>query len=75
KERRPLVLLIRETPLSPVIIEAMLKVSLAGATVMPACPGFYHNPESITELVDFVVKRVLFALGFPVDIRELWEGE
>lgn len=75
KERKPLVLLIRETPLSPIIIEAMLKVSLAGATAMPASPGFYHGPETIEDLVGFVVKRVLSAMGFPVDLRELWEGE
>jgi len=75
KERKPLVLLLRETPLSPVIIEAMLRVSLAGATVMPASPAFYHGPKTIDDLVSFMVKRVLSAMGFPVDLSELWEGE
>jgi len=75
KEKKPLVLLMRETPLSPVTIEAMLRVSLAGATVMPAAPAFYHGPETIDDLVSFVVKRVLSAMGFPVDLSDLWEGE
>ncbi len=75
KERKPLVLLIRETPLSPVVIDAMLRVSLSGATVMPASPGFYHGPENIDDLVGFVVKKVLSAMDFPVDLSELWEGE
>ncbi len=75
KERKPLVLLLRETPLSPVMIEAMLRVSLAGATVMPASPAFYHSPRTIGDLVDFMVKRILLAMGFGIDLSELWEGE
>lgn len=75
KERKPLVLLLRETPLSPVTIEAMLRVSLAGATVMPASPPFYHGPKTIDDLVSFVVKRILAAMGFPVKLSDLWEGE
>ncbi|MGB9589745.1 MAG: UbiX family flavin prenyltransferase, partial [Candidatus Hydrothermia bacterium] len=75
KERKPLALLIRETPLSPVMIEAMLRVSLAGAIIMPAAPAFYHNPQTIGDLVDFVVKKTLFALGFEIDLSDFWEGE
>jgi len=59
KERRPLVLVPRETPLSSVHLENMLRVTRAGAVVLPASPGFYHRPRRIEELVDFVVARVL----------------
>jgi len=59
KERRRLVLVTRETPLSQVHLENMLRVTQAGAIVLPAAPGFYHRPTRIEELVDFVVARVL----------------
>ncbi|MFI5310611.1 MAG: UbiX family flavin prenyltransferase [Gemmatimonadales bacterium] len=59
KERRPLVLVPRETPLSAIHLENMLRVTRAGAVVLPAAPGFYHRPTSIQGLVDFVVARVL----------------
>jgi 4-hydroxy-3-polyprenylbenzoate decarboxylase len=75
KERKPLVLLIRETPLSPTIIEAMLKASLSGATVMPASPAFYHGPKSVDDLIGFIVTRILSAMGFQVDLSDFWEGE
>src|SRR5216110_3499628 len=63
KERRPLVLVPRETPLSAIHLENMLRVTRAGAVVLPASPGFYHRPTSIDDLVDFVVARVLDHLG------------
>lgn len=63
KERRPLVVVPREAPLSPIHLENLLTLSRAGATVLPAAPGFYHRPESVEELVDFVVDRILVALG------------
>ena len=63
KERRPLVLVPRESPLSAIHLENMLRVTRAGAVVMPAAPGFYHRPESIDDLVDFIVARVLDHLG------------
>lgn len=59
KERRPLILVTRETPLSHVHLTNMLAVSNAGATVMPACPGFYNKPESVNDLAMFMVGRVL----------------
>ena len=59
KERRPLVLVARETPLSVIHLENMLRMSRAGAVVMPAAPGFYNSPRGIPDLVDFVVARVL----------------
>ncbi|MCD6570421.1 MAG: UbiX family flavin prenyltransferase [Deltaproteobacteria bacterium] len=59
KERRPLILVTRESPLSLIHLRNMVAVTEAGATVMPACPGFYHHPKSIDDLADFMVARVL----------------
>ena len=63
KERRTLVLVPRETPYSVIHLENMLRLTRAGAVVLPASPGFYHRPSSVAELVDFVVARVLDQLG------------
>ena len=63
KERRPLVVVPRETPLSAIHLENMLTLARAGAVVLPACPGFYHRPASVAELVDFVVSRILQNIG------------
>lgn len=59
KERRSLVLVPRETPLSTVHLENMLRLSRLGATILPPAPGFYHRPQGVQDLVDFVVARVL----------------
>jgi 4-hydroxy-3-polyprenylbenzoate decarboxylase len=75
KERRRLVLVTRETPLSAIHLENMLKVTRAGALVMPAAPGFYHRPESIEDLVNFVVARVLDHVGVPHQLSARWGGE
>lgn len=72
KERRPLVLVPRETPYSAVHLENMLKATRAGAVVMPASPGFYHRPESIDQLVDFIVGRVLAHVGIDSDLGPTW---
>ena len=63
KERRPLVVVPRETPLSAIHLENMLRLARAGAVVLPAAPGFYHRPASIDALVDFIVARILDQLG------------
>jgi flavin prenyltransferase len=68
KERRPLILVPRETPFSLVHLENMLRVTRAGATVLPASPGFYNEPRTIDDLVDFVVARVLDHLEVPHSI-------
>lgn len=73
KERRRLVLVPRETPLSRVHIENMLRVTEAGATVLPAAPGFYHSPRSVDDLVAFVVARILDQLGVDNDVAPRWE--
>lgn len=74
KERRKLVLVTRETPLSLVHIRNMALATEAGAVVLPAAPGFYQRPKAVTELVDFVVQRVLDQLGLEIDISKRWEG-
>ena len=72
KERKQLILLVREMPLSEIHLENMLKLSRMGAVVMPASPGFYHEPKSISDLIDFVVARVLDQLGVPQGLVGRW---
>jgi 4-hydroxy-3-polyprenylbenzoate decarboxylase len=74
KERRTLVLVPRETPLSTIHLEAMTRLSAAGATILPASPGFYHRPASIDELVDFVVQKVFDRIGVRRDLVRRWGG-
>lgn len=73
KERRPLVLVPRETPLSAIHLQNMLRLSRAGAVIMPAAPGFYHKPTTVQELVDFIVARVLDQLGVDQTLVKRWE--
>jgi 4-hydroxy-3-polyprenylbenzoate decarboxylase len=72
KERRKLILVIRETPLSSIHLENMLKLSHAGATIMPANPGFYQQPSSINDLVDFMVARILDHIGESHSLLPRW---
>jgi len=72
KERRPLVLVPRETPLSVIQLENMTRVSQAGATVLPSMPGFYHQPQSVADLVDFVVARICDHLHVPHTLMQRW---
>lgn len=72
KERRPLIVVPRETPFSRIHLENMLRLTDAGAVVLPAAPGFYHQPERIEELVDFVVQRILDQLHVDVEISPRW---
>ncbi len=74
KERRPLVLCLRETPLNRVHLENMLRVHDAGATVMPAMPAFYYEPKSVDDLVEQFVCRVLAQLGLPQEKQYHWQG-
>ena len=75
KERRPLLLVPRETPLSDIHLENMLKLSRAGVRIIPAMPGFYGRPESVLDLVDFVVGKVLDQLGIENDLYKRWGTE
>ena len=72
KERGQLILVTREMPLSSIHLENMLKLSQMGATIMPASPGFYHQPQQISDLIDFVVARVLDHIGVDQTLMERW---
>ncbi|NLC57886.1 MAG: UbiX family flavin prenyltransferase [Armatimonadetes bacterium] len=65
KERRRLILVPRETPLNLIQLRNLTTLAEAGATILPACPGFYHHPQTLDELIDFIVGRVLDHLGLP----------
>ncbi len=75
KERRKLILVPRETPFSQIHLENLLRVTQAGAVVMPAAPGFYHKPQGISDLVDFVVARVLDQLDLDHTVGRRWQGD
>ena len=72
KERRPLVLVPRETPVSSIQLENMRRCVDAGAVVLPAMPGFYHGVERIADLVDFVVARICDQLGVEHRLMRRW---
>lgn len=72
KERRKLVLVPRETPFSAIHLENMLRLSRAGAIILPPSPGFYHHPQSVQDIVDFVVARVLDQVGVAHTLMQRW---
>lgn len=72
KERKKLILVVRETPFSEIHLENMLKLARMGVIIMPANPGFYHRPQSVPQLVDFMVARVLDHLGVAHDLLPRW---
>ena len=74
KERRKLVLVPRETPLSAIHLENMLRLTRAGAVILPAAPGFYHGETRVVDLVRFVAARVMEQLGAAQDLTEPWQG-
>jgi len=74
KENRKMILVPRETPLSAVILENMLKLSRLGVIILPASPGFYGKPKRIDDLVDFVVARILDHLGVEHPLGPRWSG-
>ncbi|HEY0081475.1 MAG TPA: flavin prenyltransferase UbiX [Pyrinomonadaceae bacterium] len=75
KEGRKLVIVPRESPYNAIHLENMLRLSRAGARILPASPGFYHRPQSIEELVDHLVFRVLDQFGVPHTRRTEWQGD
>lgn len=75
KERRRLILVPRETPLSLVHLRNLVAVTEAGALVVPAAPGFYHRPARVADLVDFIVQRVLDQLELDIEIAPRWAGD
>ncbi|MDG4554046.1 MAG: UbiX family flavin prenyltransferase [Candidatus Competibacter sp.] len=72
KEGRKLILALRETPLSVIHLENMLRLARAGAVILPTCPGFYHRPTTAAELVDFIVARILDQLDIPHTLLPRW---
>ena len=72
KEGRKLVLVPRETPFSAIHLENMLRLSRAGAVILPPSPGFYHHPQSVQDIVDFVVARVLDQIGVAHQLMQRW---
>ena len=74
KERRPLILVPRETPLSLIHLRNLTAVAEAGATVIPAAPGFYHRPTEISHLVDFVVQRIVDHMQLDITLVPRWQS-
>lgn len=72
KEKQQLILVTRETPLSQVHLQNMLKLSQAGAMILPASPGFYHQPKQVGDLIDFIVARILDQLGIAQNLMKPW---
>ncbi len=72
KEKRQLIVVPRETPLSPIHLENQLKLANLGVTVLPAMPGFYQNPQTVEDLVDFIVARILDQLGIDQTLLPKW---
>ncbi len=72
KERRQLIIVPRETPYSQIHLENMLKLTQMGAVILPASPGFYHKPQAIGDLVDFIVARILAQLGIEQSLLAPW---
>lgn len=75
KERRPLMLVVREMPFGQIQLKNMLTISEAGGIIAAASPGFYHKPQSISDMVDFVVGRVLDQFGFDHSLFKRWKEE
>lgn len=72
KERRPLILVPRETPLSAIHLENMLKLARLGVAIVPAMPGFYHKPHSIEQLIDMQVMKIADQMGITISIAKRW---
>ena len=72
KENRPLIMVVRETPLSAIHLENMLKLARLGVTMLPANPGFYHRPQKVDDLIDFIVARILDQLQIEHELVPRW---
>ncbi len=74
KQRRRLIVVPRETPLSAIHLQNMLRLARLGVAIVPAMPGFYHRPETIDDLVEMMVMRILDQMGFEIDLAKRWSG-
>lgn len=75
KEGRPLLLVPRETPLNAIHLENMLKLARLGVKIIPASPGFYHRPQTLSELVDMLVGKICDQIGIDHHLFERWQGQ
>jgi len=75
KEKKQLILVVRETPFSEIHLENMLKLARMGATIMPANPGFYHQPQNLNDIVDFIVARLLEHLNIAHSLLPVWGND
>ena len=75
KERRKLVLVVRESPLNEIHLENMLKLARMGVTILPPMPGFYNHPKSVAEMVDHIVMRILDQFGIRTELTARWNGK
>jgi 4-hydroxy-3-polyprenylbenzoate decarboxylase len=75
KERRKLVLVVRESPLNEIHLENMLKLARMGVIILPPMPGFYNHPKSVAEMVDHIVMRILDQFGIHIDLALRWDGQ
>ena len=75
KERRKLVLVARETPLSDIHLENLLKLSRMGVTILPPMPAFYNHPETLTDVVDHIVQRILDQFNIDISVGQRWDGQ
>ena len=74
KEGRPLILVPRETPMHAIHLENLLRLARTGARIMPACPGFYHRPQTLADIVDMMVGKICDLLGVGHQLFDRWQG-
>ena len=75
KERRPLVLVVRETPLNDIHLENLLKLSRMGATILPPVPAFYNHPKTLDDMINHIIVRILDQFSIETDFAKRWDGD